>query len=107
MSQQARVSTTLLRNVPLFAALDVQQLGVIARTMVRAMTPSCCTSNAANSGTLRSSVVDTLACCDIADFLPVFNCRATLRRLRWPILNRGRPRRKFIAAGADKLVAGR
>ena len=35
MSQQAIVSTTLLRNVPLFAGLSEQQLGVLARTMVR------------------------------------------------------------------------
>jgi len=35
MSQQAIVSTTLLRNVPLFAGLNEQQLGVLARLMVR------------------------------------------------------------------------
>jgi len=35
MSQQAIVSTTLLRNVPLFAGLNDQQLGVLARLMVR------------------------------------------------------------------------
>ncbi len=35
MAQQAIVSTTLLRNVPLFAGLNEQQLEVLARTMVR------------------------------------------------------------------------
>jgi len=35
MSQLAKVSTTLLRNVPLFAGLDEEQLNVLARTIVR------------------------------------------------------------------------
>ncbi|MGP1676908.1 MAG: Crp/Fnr family transcriptional regulator [Burkholderiales bacterium] len=35
MSQPNRVSTTLLRNVPLFAGLNEQQLSVLARAMVR------------------------------------------------------------------------
>jgi len=35
MAQPAMVSTTLLRNVPLFANLDEQQLGVLARAVVR------------------------------------------------------------------------
>ena len=35
MAELARVSTTLLRNVPLFAALDEQQLAVLARAIVR------------------------------------------------------------------------
>ena len=35
MAQPARVSTTLLHNVPLFAGLDEQQLGVLARVIVR------------------------------------------------------------------------
>ncbi len=35
MAQPAMVSTTLLRNVPLFANLDEQQLGVLARAIVR------------------------------------------------------------------------
>src|SRR5512141_1807019 len=35
MSQQAIVSTTLLRNVPLFAGLNEQQLDVLAHMMVR------------------------------------------------------------------------
>jgi len=35
MAQPAMVSTTLLRNVPLFANLDEQQLGVLARVVVR------------------------------------------------------------------------
>ena len=35
MAQPAMVSTTLLRNVPLFANLEEQQLGVLARAIVR------------------------------------------------------------------------
>ena len=35
MSQPARVSTTLLHNVPLFAGLDEQQLAVLAPAIVR------------------------------------------------------------------------
>jgi CRP/FNR family cyclic AMP-dependent transcriptional regulator len=35
MSHAATVSTTLLHNVPLFAALDEDQLGVLARMIVR------------------------------------------------------------------------
>ena len=35
MQQQARVSTTLLHNVPLFAGLEEQQLAVLARAIVR------------------------------------------------------------------------
>ena len=35
MSHAAMVSTTLLHNVPLFAALDEDQLGVLARMIVR------------------------------------------------------------------------
>ena len=35
MAELARVSTTLLRNVPLFAGLDEHQLGVLARAIVR------------------------------------------------------------------------
>ena len=35
MSQPAKVSTALLRNVPLFAGLDEQQLSVLARSIVR------------------------------------------------------------------------
>ena len=35
MSKLAKVSTTLLRNVPLFAGLDEQQLSVLARAIVR------------------------------------------------------------------------
>jgi CRP/FNR family cyclic AMP-dependent transcriptional regulator len=35
MAQPALVSTLLLRNVPLFAGLDEQQLGVLARAIVR------------------------------------------------------------------------
>jgi len=35
MPQLARVSTTLLRNVPLFAGLDEEQLNVLVRTIVR------------------------------------------------------------------------
>jgi CRP/FNR family cyclic AMP-dependent transcriptional regulator len=35
MSQLAKVSTTLLRNVPLFAGLDEQQLSVLASAIVR------------------------------------------------------------------------
>lgn len=35
MQQPATVSTTLLRNVPLFAGLDEQQLKVLARAIVR------------------------------------------------------------------------
>lgn len=39
MSQPAIVSTTLLRNVPLFAGLDEQQLSLLARTIVRKSAP--------------------------------------------------------------------
>jgi CRP/FNR family cyclic AMP-dependent transcriptional regulator len=35
MAQPTRVSTTLLHNVPLFAGLNEQQLGVLARAIVR------------------------------------------------------------------------
>ena len=35
MSQPARVSITLLRNVPLFAGLDEQQLGLLAGAIAR------------------------------------------------------------------------
>ncbi len=35
MSQPAKVSTTLLRNVPLFAGLDERQLSMIARMIAR------------------------------------------------------------------------
>ena len=35
MSQTSRVSTTLLRNVPLFASLDEQQLSVLVRSIAR------------------------------------------------------------------------
>ena len=35
MPEQARVSTTLLHNVPLFAGLEERQLAVLARVIVR------------------------------------------------------------------------
>ena len=35
MLQLARVSTTLLRNVPLFAGLDEEQLNLLVSTIVR------------------------------------------------------------------------
>ena len=39
MPQPAKVSTTLLRNVPLFAGLDEQHLGLLARVIVRKEAP--------------------------------------------------------------------